>query len=205
MSGFPPSSRSLVFRCYWDAASRMALRRARSLLLALRIAMVIKGGTSLEKPEGSPRFRSSIRVLPPPASPRVRRFHGERPFVRAHDEALACHELAFLIAVGQTSSQEPRPEFDLRTDFEGLGGLPLDRGDVRVPLRGVVRITHVRGDFGARTVNLDRGLHVHSHTGIVESRSLDRQVDRMIRAFHWQVGVNAEDHQIHGAPLGRPR
>ena len=51
--------------------SRMRLSSRRSLPLARRIAMAMNGAESLEKPAGSPRLRSVIRVPPPGASSHV--------------------------------------------------------------------------------------------------------------------------------------
>src|SRR5262249_34490679 len=48
--------------------SRSAFSRARSLRLARRMALAIIGAATLEKPAGSPRFLSVIRVAPPGVS-----------------------------------------------------------------------------------------------------------------------------------------
>ena len=59
----------------------------------------------------------------------------------------------------QESSHERYP----RSDSSGTGGLPLNRLDVDIPLWSIVRITRIGGDDAARSLDLDRGLHVNGH------------------------------------------
>ena len=48
--------------------SRIDFSRARSFLFARRIAMDMNGDTTRENPDGFPRLRNDIRVLPSPAA-----------------------------------------------------------------------------------------------------------------------------------------
>src|SRR5581483_5949793 len=64
-SRWDATARGITAESVSQRDSRIALRRARSLRLARRMAVAISGATTLENPDGSPRLRSRIRVDAP--------------------------------------------------------------------------------------------------------------------------------------------
>ena len=97
--------------------------------------------------------------------PGVGGLHRERPLRGAHHEALAGHELADLVGVGEPPPEEGRDEREARADGERPWRLPLDRLDVRVPRGRVVGVGGVGGDLGARPRDLGLADDVDGHRG----------------------------------------
>ena len=101
-------------------------------------------------------------------APGVDRLHRERPFGGSHDEALVGNDLRHLVGVDEAAPYELGDERDLRTDCDRLRRLPLDRLDVYVSARRIVRIGTVGGDLASGTVDLDLRLDVDGHRWILD-------------------------------------
>src|SRR5215211_7648819 len=171
-------------------ASRISLGRLRSLMLARRTAVAMKGAKILEKPAGLPRLRRVILVPPSAVSARAYVVSiGKGPWAVLFARRTG-RVVGDLVGVGKWPAEEAGDERNLRAGGRRRRHLPFDAADVLAPGGGVRRIRGVGGDFCARALDIGLCPDVDGHGAFLHLAVSVRVVNaRTCWSRHGEGGV----------------